>query len=655
MKRLLLLLVILFTLQILNAQENIISEKIAFIAQELAEHTADQVELEKLSERLFELYEKPVRINSGDEQELSRLFFLTDFQILSIADYVKTTGAILSVNELPLIPGFNQSAAGMIIPFITLARADDLSPGKSRFRQRIISSIAVKPGEKDVSWLGSPWKGITRYRADAGRIRGGYTAEKDPGERLFNGSPPLPDFFSAYVSYESAGIIKNLVAGDYSLRFGHGLAINTTLRSTLYLTTPGNLSGSEAVRPYTSADENNFFRGVAGTLGTAKARLTLFLSSNKTDATIRTGEDPVSVSVSSLYRAGYHNTVSTLNKKDAVTENAAGANFSFDARNFRGGVLFSANLYSIPFSADTSEPEGIYRFTGRWNPLLSSYYKLMAGRFILSGEAAANDPAGIAFVQGLQARPSDRITINMVYRYSSPGYFSAHGKIAGISSGSFSGSGLFAGFSLEAARNLFVSAGADLIQNRWISYRSSSPSSSLGEEIKIQFLPPSGLIIESLLTYRRRSYDKPVETGIPTQEENGYTSFRVKFTYPVNEKLRFVSRLDIKQSFPDESKGYLLLQDISYTTGRRPLSIWLRYSMFNTDSYDSGIYTWENDILNSYSVPVLYGNGNRFCLMASWKPVRSTELRFRYSQTVKNEGNSTVKFPELKFQIRIMI
>jgi hypothetical protein len=279
----------------------------------------------------------------------------------------------------------------------------------------------------------------------------------------------------------------------------------------------------------------------------------------------------------------------------------------------------------------------------------------MAGRFILSGEVAANDLSKAAFIQGLQARPSDRISINMVFRYSSPGYFSAHGKIPGVSSGSFSGNGLFANFSFEMARNLFLSAGTDLIHYRWISYRSSSPSTSLGREVKIQYLPRSGLIIESLFTYRSRTYDDPVETGIPLQKEYGYSSFRVKLTYPVNERLRLVSRIDMKRSFPDAYKGYLILQDITYTFGKRPLSLWLRYSIFNTGSYDSGIYTWENDILNSYSIPVLFGNGYRFCLMASWKPHRSTEVRFRYSLTMKNEGIAAVRFPELKLQVRVLI
>ena len=55
----------------------------------------------------------------------------------------------------------------------------------------------------------------------------------------------------------------------------------------------------------------------------------------------------------------------------------------------------------------------------------------------------------------------------------------------------------------------------------------------------------------------------------------------------------------------------LLLQDISIRFRKIPVSIWMRYCIFNTGGFESGIYTWENDLLNSFSIPVMYGSGNR--------------------------------------------
>ena len=59
-------------------------------------------------------------INSADESELSRLFFLTDFQVKALADYIHSSGRIYSIYEVALIPGFNPDLARMISPFLSL-------------------------------------------------------------------------------------------------------------------------------------------------------------------------------------------------------------------------------------------------------------------------------------------------------------------------------------------------------------------------------------------------------------------------------------------------------------------------------------------------------------------------------------------------------
>jgi hypothetical protein len=75
-------------------QDEKISEIIATIAEELADDETDPEAAAVYIERLYDLTEKPVRINSADETELSRLFFLTDFQVKALADYVHSSGRI---------------------------------------------------------------------------------------------------------------------------------------------------------------------------------------------------------------------------------------------------------------------------------------------------------------------------------------------------------------------------------------------------------------------------------------------------------------------------------------------------------------------------------------------------------------------------------
>ena len=89
MKRLIFISFIFFTPAVVFSQSEKLSVNIAAIAEELAADESDPGAVEVFTERLYELSEDPVMINSGDENDIIRLFFLTDFQIKALADHVK--------------------------------------------------------------------------------------------------------------------------------------------------------------------------------------------------------------------------------------------------------------------------------------------------------------------------------------------------------------------------------------------------------------------------------------------------------------------------------------------------------------------------------------------------------------------------------------
>ena len=65
----------------------------------------------------------------------------------------------------------------------------------------------------------------------------------------------------------------------------------------------------------------------------------------------------------------------------------------------------------------------------------------------------------------------------------------------------------------------------------------------------------------------------------------------------------------------------------------------MRYALFDTDSYETRIYTYENDVMYGFSVPALEGTGIRCFLLVSWKPWRFLEIWARYAQTFYNDRN----------------
>jgi len=635
-------------------QETNISEVIINIAEELAADDSDPEAVLIYIERLTELSENLVRINSSPEEEISRLFFLSDFQVKALADYVHSSGQILSYQELSNIPGFDEESAAMIIPFTTLSTGTPDNKDQYNRSNNFMANLSVKPGEKDTAALGSQWKILTRYRFTSGPISGGFTAEKDPGELLIGGKPPLPDYYSGFITYTGKGMLRRVIAGDYSIRFGQGTNINTSIRTGLSITNPGYLSTRDEIKPYTSCDENKYFRGVAAEFNVGKLAIFTFFSHNRIDATLESTEGLSNDHIKTFYTSGIHNKSSQLVKKDAVEEIAHGINLTYRFPGSSIGLTWSGGNFSLPLSDNSTNPEYVFNHKGSINNVFSLNYNTQIKRVLLSGEISADEFKKYALVLGSSLRPSDRLSITFLYRSYDAGYFAFHGNGPGSSSSTSNEKGLLGNFTFEAARNLFLSGGIDIRKFPWLRYSCSAPSSGIRKEIRIRYVPTEKLSFDALYNYRLSMADKSGGVFIAQQEELTARSFKGAVRYFPSPNLNLSVRMDYKTVNPSGSTGMLLLQDINYHFNRVPVTIWFRYCLFHTDDWNSRIYTYENDLLYSYSIPALTGEGSRSYIMVKWEPGKNSEIRIRYGLTSLAKGNNLYEeTDEFRFQLRI--
>lgn len=634
------------------SQETELSESISGIAEELAADDTDPEAVSLFIERLNDLADNPVKINSSSSDEITRLFFLSDFQVKSLADYVHTSGSLLSVYEIAAIPGFDTETAMMMTPFITLDRVSGKNSDSLRIRHTLISTFSIKVGNNDTSSLGSDWKVLTKYKFAAGAFTGGFTMEKDPGEIFFTGTPPVPDFLSAYLSFSGKNYMKRIIIGDFTARFGQGTNINTGIRRGISLTTPGYLSASDDLKPYTSTEENKFFRGVATVLSLRNFELSLFISKNNIDATV-TSEDSLNYCIENFYQSGVHNTPTLLQKKDAVSELAYGSALSYNLKNLKIGLVWSESRFSLPVNGAENNPEKIFDFRGSGNSLLTVYYNTIIRKILNWGEISINR-GNLAVIEGIALRPADRLTINILLRDYTPGFTSFYGQGPGSGSKSTNEYGIMANFTLEAAKHFFVSGGYDIHHSPWLKYRCSAPSSGIKEEVKLRWMPTEKITLETLYDYRSAEENINRAEGIAIQAKTITKSLRSSVRYSVNEILSLGTRIDFKCASPSGSKGMSLLQDVVYTFRKIPVVLWARYCIFNTDSWDSRIYTYENDLLYSYCIPALSGPGSRSYLMIKWKIARVAELRIKYGCTsVIKEDRSVQNTSDIKMQCSI--
>ena len=635
-------------------QETKLSEIIINTAEELAADDSDPEASGTFTDRLYDLAENPVKINSADLAEISRLFFLSDFQVKALMDYTRSSGRIFSNYELVNIPGFDKETVEMMIPFITLDSKVTMNSDSVGWRITSLTNLSVRSGNKDTTSLGSPWKILTKYKFTGGSFSGGLTIEKDPGEKFFSGNPPLPDFLSANIAYTGTSVIRKIIIGDYSARFGQGTNINTGIRTGLSLSSPGYMSAVDEIRPYTSTDENNFFRGVAAEFSFENLGISLFYSKNNRDATLGSSSGSSKDYIENFYSAGIHNTPSLLLKKDAITEMVYGINLSYNLNNLRVGFTMSGDRFSLPVRLTGNDTADIFKFEGNRNNLCTFSYNGFIKRILLFGEFSINDVEKYAFVQGVSFRPSDRLTINFLFRRYAGGYISFHGKGPGGSTSTGNEQSILGNFTFEAAKHLFISGGCEIQDFLWLKYRCSAPTQGIRQEIRARFLPMEKLTIEALYDYRLSMSNNSETTGIPEQKQIINRSVKGSLRYSLYDNLTLGTRIDFKITDPSGSKGIVLLQDFNYRFRKIPVSVWARFCIFDTDDWNSRIYTYENDLLYSFSIPALSGEGSRSYIMVKWEISHKTELRVRYGLTTLIESGTNIKDnEEVKIQIRM--
>ncbi len=107
--------------------------------------------------------------------------------------------------------------------------------------------------------------------------------------------------------------------------------------------------------------------------------------------------------------------------------------------------------------------------------------------------------------------------------------------------------------------------------------------------------------------------------------------------------------------------GFMVYQDVNIHPSGKKLSGSARLAIFNTDSYNSRVYAYEDDVLHSSGFGMYNGKGFRSYINLRYKMSRSLDVWARYAaflyQDVETVGSGLDliqgnKKNELKFQLR---
>lgn len=672
-----------------QTQHEIIQNRIEFISEQME---SEDIDVTDLIDVLNRYYERKLNLNGATVDELRSLTLLTDIQINELLLHIKRFGKLISIYELQSLKYWDMNSIRMVLPFVMVDDKLDqphftfrevLKFGKFEWFLRYQRTPEHKSGYDHISqeekqqsnkyYYGNPDRYYTRLRYTyRNNLSIGFTAEKDPGEQFFKGAQKSGfDFYSFHLYYNGGKYLRTLAVGDYQVQIGQGLNLWTgyAFRKTADVV---NIKRSALpVKAYTSVDEARFLRGAAAVVGYKKWSLLIFGSHKRVDGAAFSdtlSEDDLGL-ITSINLAGLHRTTSEIAKRKTLRETIAGANAKFEVRNFSAGIAAVYQGYDKPYEREL-KPYNKYDFRGQQKISLSADYNYVWKNINLFGEVSSAGHEGqYALIQGILLAIDSRAALSAYYRNYSRGYSTFYNNGMGEWSNAQNEEGIYLGLKTKLSDAWTFNMYYDLFQRKWLAYLVDGPSR--GHEFLFQVNYRPNKKMEVYARYRQQLKQRNTtasEDGSITETENqNQKNYRLNFTYQVTESIQLKSRLEFV-TYDTESmnkdKGMLIQQDLIFRPKSFPLDVSVRYALFDTDSYYSRIYSFENNALYTYSIPSYYYEGSRAYLLLRYTFLKRFDLWMKYGQFLyanrKNIGTGTEEIAgnrksDITVQLRIKI
>ena len=613
--------------------------------EELAESENMETEqLELLFEELSFLSEHPFNLNQTDRKELQRLPFLSEIQIENLLYYVYRYGPLAEIYELKQVEDLDIQTISYLLPFVYVGDVEKKSSfqwknlwkqAKQEVLLRTDYTLQKKAGyqkpedETDKQYLGEPYYSSIRYGfRSQDVVRFGFAAEKDAGESFWNKHHKGFDYYAANLNINTTGILRTLHLGDYRISFGQGLVTNTnySIGQTADVVNIGNKNNG--IKRHVSTNENDYFRGVAGTLQFRNTAIDLFYSRRRLDANV--DEE----NITSFKTDGYHRTEDDWEKRKTVRINTTGIHAQWQNENF----TFGATGVYYDFGGKKTNPDAhLYNiFYLREKAFFNTgiHYAYQDKKIVFSGETALDKNRRLATVNHLFFNPSSGVRFAVSFRNYPKDYNAFYAKSFGRTSAVRNERGIYFGMQFFPFRKWEVALSSDYCYFPWLKYGVHTPSTNQSFLTNIQYRVPSGFHLRL-----RYSFREHFKNEIPEDDRKTVVSpynqhrLRIQSTLPKNH-LIWHSQMDAN-CYQSKGKqyGWAITQGISVAVSQPDLRLDFFISYFKTDDWNTRINSYEKNILYAFSFPNYYGEGLRNYVVIRYKLNNSTTIYFKSANT----------------------
>ncbi len=592
--------------------ENFLIDKI----ESLIEHEECTINYDEIIENLAYLRKNPINLNNTSKTELEQLIFLTDNDIENILFYIYQHKPLLTLYELQAVEGLKIQTIKLLLPFVSIQESS--LPLKKTFKGNILTRLGstletpegyLETDSTTSAYLGSKEKLLIKGNMEINqKILSGFTLEKDPGESYYYNSN-LTDFQSAFLEWKNpTKYIDNIIIGDFKVAFGQGLGMWTDLAFSKTNQTAQIRRRAKGIQKYSSSNECNYLRGIALNSKYDKFTLSPFFSTKYIDATSNSD----SLSISSLTTSGYHRTYNELNKKHNTREVTIGNNLSYKHHLFHLDLGYANWKIDKPLQPE-SHMKNIYKFSGKEINKVWLAHSVFFSKIRLYGEITSQNNYEISVYEGITFSPTPDIILSASYRNYNKKYNSQFANPFANSSNPSAEEGYFTSFYLRPQYKLEFTGYFDLFNYSWLKHSSYAPSNGSDYLLQLNYQ-----INDYSSTYFRIKTKKDFTNNAENSKQytlisSEKTQYRINYKFKINKNWSSETQLNYnfyKNSTSYKAQGYLIYQDFKCDFNSKA-TVAFRYAMFNTDDFNSRIYSYDPDVLYAFSIPSYSDKGYR--------------------------------------------
>ncbi len=560
--------------------------------------------IEKESSELYDLIEyyleAPISLNSASKSDLMKLPFANINEVNLVIKYRNKNGKIFSFGELKAIENISIKFIELLEIF-TYLKKDKVIKTASLFanydfkiRSRINYDFKKKEGFKNGYFVGSPLKLYNRVKLNANsKVLIGALFEKDAGDKSYF------DFYSFYFQVNNLFSGLSILAGYYTMEFGQGLAMWSPYSfSKSSDATNSIIKRARGVSPYASAGEYSYLNGITIQYTSKYFSITPFYSIENED---------------------YFDT----------KKNTFGVSLSVTPISNINISTFYYQLFEEPNPILSNRENGIIK------KYLSFAYDANYNNLFITGEFSIYKNS-VASINTLQLSIHKNFLLIASIRNYPNTYKSYYAKGFGETNRTNNEFGIYFGIKWKTEYGIIDFY---LDQFKFPNKGTAIPLPHNGNEISVSF--SFNPIYNGNLFFRYFNEKKDILELIKNENKiisRTTNKLRSEFSFQINRALRLKSRIELlyltKSEMRNREKGLLLFQDFQYKL-KSKLTLYGRIIFFQTDSFASRIYEFENDLIGVMKNQPLWGSGIKWYLLIRYSPFRNFNISAKYSELYK--------------------